>query len=588
MTLTVGAPFAHSPWGRVLAVAFGLIAAIGLGAVIALAGLGQLSADLDWGAAPGWFWRHRRHPEIQLWAAIGVSVAALALGALFMLTLWPRRPLHGAAHWGGAADLRRAGLFAETGVVIGRAHGRYLVSDAQSHVLTYAPTRAGKGVGLVIPTLLAWPGSAVVLDIKRENWAATAGYRRACGQTVHLFDPLAVDGRTSRFNPLGHVDRRDPIQALDELQRIGLMLFPGHDHADPFWSEAARTGFLGVGLMAAADPQRPFTLGEILRLLTQDDPRVRLPAIIRDGEDRGLTYHAVCIAAVNDFCAASENTFASIRQTITARMGLWLHPGVDAATAASDFDLADVGRGGLSIYLGATPDNMQRLAPLYALFFQQLIDRNTRTLPDRRTPRTLVLLDEFARLGPAPVLAKAFAYAAGYQLRLMAVIQSPSQLRGLYGADLAEEIMTNCGLEVVFAPRALVVAQALSERLGAQTVTARARSRPSGLTAGRRSLTLTDQRRPLLLPQELLNLPKDQLVILADGHPPLRGRRLTYYRDRRFKARAALLPPQPPSCTSSTGHPAEPATPIASERISQWIRQSLAAERDRSERNHST
>ncbi|MGQ3045057.1 MAG: type IV secretory system conjugative DNA transfer family protein, partial [Brevundimonas aurantiaca] len=143
----------------------------------------------------------------------------------------------------------------------------------------------------------------------------------------------------------------------------------------------------------------------------------------------------------------SENTFASVRQSITTRMGLWLNPRVDAATAASDFDLRDLRGGRLSLYLGATPDNMLRIQPLYALLFQQLVDLNSRALPGPADRPALIVLDEFARLGPAPVLAHAFAWVAGYGLRLLAVLQSPSQLRAIYGPDVAEEVMTNCGVE---------------------------------------------------------------------------------------------------------------------------------------------
>ena len=147
-------------------------------------------------------------------------------------------------------------------------------------------------------------------------------------------------------------------------------------------------------------------------------------------------------------------------------MGLWLNPLVDAATSGSDFDLRTIRNGRLSLYLAASPENMDRVAPLYALLFQQLVDLNSRALPAPGGRPTLVLLDEFARLGRAPVLAHAFAWVAGYGLRLLPVIQSPSQLRALYGPDLTEDILTNCGLEIVFAPKELKVAQELSERLG--------------------------------------------------------------------------------------------------------------------------
>jgi len=203
----------------------------------------------------------------------------------------------------------------------------------------------------------------VVLDIKRENFEATAGYRAEAGQRVLLFDPLAKDGRTARFNPLGHIDRDDPVAVLDELQRMSVMLFTGSDHADPFWSEAARTGFIGVGAVVAETPDRPFTLGEIYRQLTQGDPRLRFPALIEDRRRQGRPLSAGCVSALTDFCASSENTFASVRQSITSRMGLWLNPAVDAATSASDFDLRTVREGDLSLYLGASPDNLLRVAP---------------------------------------------------------------------------------------------------------------------------------------------------------------------------------------------------------------------------------
>ena len=212
-----------------------------------------------------------------------------------------------------------------------------------------------------------------------------------------------------------------------------------------------------------------------------------------------------------------------------------------------------------SRYLAASPENMDRVAPLYALLFQQLVDLNSRALPAVQDRRTLVLLDEFARLGRAPVLAHAFAWVAGYGLRLLPVIQSPSQLRALYGPDVTEDILTNCGLEIVFAPKELKVAQELSERLGYYTYRARSRSRPMGLGQGRRSLTDSDQKRALMLPQELMQLSSRALIVLRAGLAPTRGRKLVYHRDRRFTAR--LRPPPPlavPAAASPRGPTPEP------------------------------
>ncbi|MBJ7317159.1 MAG: type IV secretory system conjugative DNA transfer family protein [Brevundimonas sp.] len=553
-----------TPAARAGLIAAAIAACLGLVVVgaflIALAGLGRLSAEVEPALVPAWFWYYRHDPAVTRWLTVGVSTSGLAALVLVgAALLHHRRPLHGAARWASAGEQRRAGLRAGSGILLGRADGGFLIADGPEHVMLYAPTRTGKGVGVVIPNLLAWPGSVVVLDIKRENFIATAGYRAEAGQTVHLFDPLAPDGRTSRFNPLGHVERSDATAVLDELQRMAAMLFPAHPKADPFWAEAARSGFIGVGGYIAATPELPFTLGEIYRQLTAGDARTRLPRLIKTRAAEGRPLPGPVASALRDFTEASENTFASVRQSITTRMGLWLNPQVDAATAASDFDLAALRGGRLSLYLGATPDNLLRVQPLYALLFQQIIDLNSRTLPGPDDQPALIVLDEFARLGSAPVLAHAFAWVAGYGLRLLAVLQSPSQLRGLYGPDLTEDILTNCGVEVVFAPKALRVAQELSERLGYATVPGLSRSRPTGLGAGRRSTTVSDQRRALLLPQELMQLPSDRLLVLKAGTQPTRGRKIVYWRERVFVRR---LRPAPEIAPLAVIPPSVSPTPI--------------------------
>jgi len=556
-----------SPAARAAAWAVAGLALTGVGAtltlIIALAGTGQLAPDLDWVRLPSWVWRSRHDPELSRWLGVGAGTSALLLivvGAARLISR--RRPLHGAARWANGAEIARAGLRARSGIVIGQAKGRPLVFDGPEHVLLHAPTRTGKGVGVVIPNLLTWPGSVVVLDVKQENWAATAGYRAGCGQTVWRFDPLDPQGRTARYNPLGHINRCNPVETLDELQKIATMLFPAPEHADPFWNEAARTGFIGVGAYVAETPDLAFTLGEIFRQLTGGDPRRRLPALVeaRAASERPLSSY--CVAALLDFATAGENTFASIKQTITARMALWLNPLVDAATASSDIDLRTLRTRPTSIYLGVSPDNVARCAPLYSLLFQQLVDLNTRRLPDRQAEplEVLVLLDEFPRLGHAGVLARAFAYVAGYGLRLLPVLQSPAQLRAIYGPDVAEEIMSNCAVEVAFAPKELKTARDLSERLGAYTYAALARSRPVLLGAGRRSITQSDQRRSLMLPQELMQMNADALIVLKAGLPPILGRKLRFFSHPELKRRP-VAPPDAPAIPASPAPRLSPAPP---------------------------
>ena len=198
----------------------------------------------------------------------------------------------------------------------------------------------------------------------------------------------------------------------------------------------------------------------------------------------------------------------------------------------------------MSLYLAVTPDNLARVAPLYNLLLQQLVDLNVRELPtaDRHKIPVLVLLDEFARLGHASVIAHGFSYVAGYGLRLLPVLQSPAQLRAEYGPDLAEEIMANCGVEIAFAPKELRVAQDLSERLGYWTYTGRSSSRPSLLSKGNRSTTESDQRRALMMPQELIQMPANKLIVLRAGTPPVRGDKVVYWREKAFSRRVGPPP----------------------------------------------
>ncbi|HEY3949595.1 type IV secretory system conjugative DNA transfer family protein [Phenylobacterium sp.] len=558
--------FASAPWplraayvGALGAAAAALLAAMAL--TVALAGLKRLSPQLDAAAVPGWFWYFRHDPQVRRWLAIGLVAALLAAAGLagaVVRGLQP--PLHGAARWAAEPELRRAGFRARNGIVLGRKAGRLLSFGGPEHVLLYAPTRTGKGVGVVIPNLLTWPDSVVVLDVKRENWEASAGFRAAHGQAVFLFDPLEPQGRTARYNPLGHIRRDDPVEVLDELQKLAVMLFPTPDRADPFWTDAARTGFIAVGAGLAETAEAAFTLGAIYAELARGDARARLAAWPAQRAAQGRPLSPGCANALADFTSSSENTFASVKQTLTSRMNLWLNPRVCAATGDSDFDLRQLRSRRMSIYLAVSPDNLSRVAPLYSLVLQQLVELNVRERPQagRHPVPVLVLLDEFARLGHAEVIAKAFAFVAGYGLRLLPVLQSPAQLRAEYGPDLAEEIIANCGAEVAFAPKELTVAQELAERLGAYTYQARSRNRPTLFSRGQSSTSESGQRRLLHLPQELIQMRPDQLIVLRAGLPPIRGRKIVYWREAAFTRRL-----QPPPTVAARAIPMPASDPGA-------------------------
>ncbi|EZP67183.1 Conjugal transfer protein TraG [Sphingomonas paucimobilis] len=526
-----------------LGIPVGLVVAFLITSVVAWIYLGLPSAKFDILKMPAFFWYYRHDPVVLKALAGGALVGAIIAGLMLWWVAKRKPPLHGAARFAKEGEIRRAGFRADDGIVLGKKGGKFLTFGGSEHCIVEAPTRSGKGVGIVIPNLLSWQESVVVLDVKRENWGATAGFRKKYGQAVYLFNPTDPEGRTARYNPLGYIDRTDPDQVVIELQKIATMLFVPPERGEPFWTDSARTAFVGVGAYLAVADQ-PFTIGAIYRLMTTGDTRGFFRRVL---DDRSLPLSQGCRNALADFTSGADNTFAGIVQTVTSKLSLWLNPRVDAATEECDFDLRELRTKRMSIYLGVSPDELDRVAPLYNLLFQQLVDLNVRDLPDETTPlKILVILDEFARIGRAQVIAGAFSYVAGYGIRLLPVIQSRSQLRAVYGEHVANEIVANCGVEVAFTPKELRVANELSERIGYIGQESVTKSLTIHGVLANRSKSMSDQRRALLLPQELMQFPDSELLLLRGGIPPIHGDKIRFYADGLFRARVEPAPEVPP------------------------------------------
>ena len=249
---------------------------------------------------------------------------------------------------------------------------------------------------------------------------------------------------------------------------------------------------------------------------------------------------AACVLALNSYTSiTAEKTRSGIIVGLRASLELWMNPLVDAATSANDFDLRDIRKKKLSIYLGVSPDNLERLAPLLNLFFQQAIDLNTRERPEQNKSLKylcLLLMDEFTAIGAISGLAKRIGYIAGYGLRMLCVIQSPSQLREVYGKDAAETLKTNHALSIIFAPTATEkeTAQNISDWLGYETVKNQSESSGMGWFAKRKSKNVSDSRRALMLPQEITGLGADNQLIIMEDMPPLIAKKIRYYREPEF------------------------------------------------------
>lgn len=544
MTRKAGTPPDGGTIKLLIGLPLGLLVALAFASMIGWLVLGLPVTAYDPLKMPQFVYYYRGDPRVVKAMAGGLIAGMLLLLGLIYALFMRSAPLHGAARFASERELKRHGFRSSSGIIVGRKGGRFLTFGGSEHVLVEAPTRSGKGTGIVIPNLLTWEGSVVVLDVKRENYDATAGFRAHYGQAVHLFNPTDREGRTARYNPLAYINRDDADDVIIELQKIATMLFVTPERGEAFWANGARTGFAGVGAWLADTSDEPLTMGAIYRHLTEGDARSFFRKELADPK---LNLSVGCRTALADFAGGSDNSFADIKKTITSVLGLWLNPLVDAATSASDFDLRDLRERPISIYLGVSPDELDRIAPLYNLLLQQLIDLNVRELPDEHMSLpVLVILDEFARLGRASVIASAFSYVAGYGIRLLPVIQSRSQLRGVYGEHVADEIVANCGVEVAFTPKELRVANELSERIGYVGQESVTKSLTINGLLANRSKSMSEQRRALLLPQELMQFPADRLILLRGGIPPIIGTKIAYYKNRFFKKRAMPPPVVPP------------------------------------------
>ncbi|MCB2005201.1 MAG: type IV secretory system conjugative DNA transfer family protein, partial [Rhodoferax sp.] len=460
-----------------------------------------------------------------------------------------RRELHGSARFANAIEVRNAGLLGDEGIIVGKYRDRFLTLPGKQSVMLSAPTRSGKGVGVVVPNLLAWQDSAVVVDIKSENFAITAGFRAAHGQAVYAWAPFAENARSHRWNPLSAIRLADRHVVGDTLA-IAQVLYPTDvkgSGTEGFFNDTARNLFLGLALYLVETPELPRTIGEILRQSSgQGQPiKEHLQRLMRQRTEgcshpKGPLSDA-CVDALMRFLSTSDNTLSSILATLNAPLTVFSDPLVDAATSRDDFSVADVRRKRMTVYVCIPPNRLADARVLLNLFFAQLINLNTAELPEHNPAlkhQCLVLLDEFTALGRINILNAAVGYLAGYNLRLVTVIQAVSQLESVYGQHDARTFATNHALQVLYAPREQRDANEYSEMLGTftQQEKSRGRSNSSGVKGGGSSHSTNEssQRRSLLLPQEFKELGVDREVLILENCKPILADKIRYYTDPVF------------------------------------------------------
>lgn len=480
---------------------------------------------------------------------IGSTVAGfVVIGGVVAIPLIPRRrSLHGDASFATRREIKERGLLNGDGIIVGKMGEQYLAIPGQQGAILAAPPRSGKGVGVVIPNLLNFAGSVIVVDVKKENWDVTAGFRQKHGQSVHLFDPLSETGQTARWNPFFYVSN-DPSIRINDVQRIAEMLYPVDGNKDSFWVLSARTLFLGIALYLFETPYSHRTIGEVLRQgmaggTTGEGFVEYWKGILARRRSGNNPLSWQCASSINEVIDLPPQTAGGIRKELTSKLSLWLNPLLDAATSGNDFDLRDLRKKPTSIYVGVKPDDLDRIRPVLSLFFQQAIGLHTRELPEHNPllkHQLLLLLDEFTALGRIPIIETSSGFLPGYNVRILLVIQTPSQLRAVYGRDGADTIIKTLAGRIVFAPKDFVDAQEISNDLGSTTVKGKSRSRPMWGSKG--STTESDQRRMLLMPQEVKEIGEDKEIIIYEGIRPILAGKIIYYKDPHFKKRLLNAP----------------------------------------------
>jgi type IV secretion system protein VirD4 len=509
-----------------------------------------------WALFPWWYHYDAYAPHV--FDRAGMSAGAsgfIGCAAAIFGSLWRARQssnvtTYGSARWASRRELERAGLHRDAGVMLGSLGGRYLRHDGPEHVLAFAPTRSGKGVGLVVPTLLSWTGSAVIHDIKGENWTLTAGWRARFSHCL-LFNP--TDATSAHYNPLLEVRRG--VNEVRDVQNIADILVDpeGALERRNHWEKTSHSLLVGAILhILYAEEEK--TLAGVATFLS--DPQRSFVATLRRmmttnhlGDDKNPTVHPVVASAARELLNKSENERSGVLSTAMSFLGLYRDPTVAEVTSRCDWRIADLIEAAqpLSLYLVIPPSDISRTKPLVRLVLNQIGRRLTEQLDQpgtsSRRHQLLMMLDEFPALGRLDFFETSLAFMAGYGIRAFLIAQSLNQIEKAYGEHNA--ILDNCHVRVAFATNDERTAKRISDALGTAT-----EQRAMRNYAGHRlapwlahvMVSRQETARQLLTPGEVMQLSPDEEIVLVAGLAPIRARKLRYFRDRNFAVRVAPAP----------------------------------------------
>lgn len=507
--------------------------------------------------------------KIKLCGAFGFGVPLVTWLCLLIPALRSKpESMHGEARFATLSDLKKAGLLKQTSqsILMGKYKGRYLWLGGAQHVITISPTRSGKTTSVAIPVLLSYEQSMVVLDLKGELHKATSGWRKALGHDIHVWAPYDENGNTHRFNPMTTLAGMKPDKRIGEIQTISAILYPDQPGGDPFWTSQSRAAFTAftsflferwdqkVARCVAsaqdvpdinASPDYP-SFERVLRFSSgegMDGTKELLDALLS-----GSTYAFISPqtrTVLGNLAGLAEQTFSSVIASMQAPLQQFLSPILAAATNASDIDVTSLRKKLTTLYVIIPTNKLDESAKLLNIFFSTVIGNNLGKQlgeePDLKY-QMLMLMDEFTAMGRVDVWAKRISISASYGVRDLCIVQSRAQLRAAYGDHDAENFITNHGAQIVFAPREQSDANQYSEMLGFKTIRKEHRNTSRGNGSSQVSTSHTEERRALLLPQEIKELPGDEELIFYEGCKPIRARKNWFFKDRMFKERAGVAP----------------------------------------------
>jgi len=498
-----------------------------------------------------WWWYHfdAYAPSIFLeGAAIAAFGGFAAIGIAIGMSVWRAREAktittYGSARWASRREIQSAKLTGPDGVVLGRFGREYLRHDGPEHVLCFAPTRSGKGVGLVIPTLLTWPGSVIVHDIKGENWQLTSGWRSRYGRVL-LFDP--TNPASAAYNPLLEV-RRGDTEVRDVQNVADILVDPeGALERRNHWEKTSHSLLVGA-ILHVLYAERDKTLAGVASFLS--DPRRPIETTLQAMMTRrhlGSRPHPVVASAARELLNKSENERSGVLSTAMSFLGLYRDPVIAQVTSRCDWRIDDLvsAERPAALYLVVPPSDISRTKPLVRLVLNQIGRRLTERLePKGRQYRVLLMLDEFPALGRLDFFESALAFMAGYGLKSFLIAQSLNQIEKAYGPN--HSILDNCHVRVAFATNDERTARRVSDALGMATEL-RAMKNYAGHRLspwlGHLMVSRQETARPLLTAGEVMQLPPSDELVLVSGVPPIRARKARYYEDPRLKSRVMPAP----------------------------------------------